>query len=476
MKKRQALIKRLVIGLTGAAALYAVYYCSQALPVATGYGAKIMGSGIFISGRDQKDLAQKELDFWPLNLATFRVDYQDSSVTCSIAGMASSKAIFRKGLGVTLINGLSETEIRAQKINMVFPVVGNRDTIAWPMGDKIVNTYPDCVDSIAVGNAVARAFNAEESRAGTRDSSRVNLTRALVILYDGQVIAEKYATGYSASTRLTGWSMAKSVVGALMGILVKQKQIKIDEPAPVQQWKDPSDPRHHITIRHLLQQTTGLDFEEVYNKPSHANKMLFVEGDAAAFAAARSFNKAPGEDFRYSSGNTNILSGIMRKELGDSDYHIFPYAHLFYKLGMYNTVIEPDASGTFVGSSFCYATARDWARFGLLYLNNGKSNGEQLLPEDWVKQSVTPSTAAEQGEYGFQWWLNAGAKNNPKNRLYPELPVDMFYADGYEGQNIFVIPSKKLVVVRLGLTRTSHWGENELLKSVMAAIDTDKKQ
>jgi CubicO group peptidase (beta-lactamase class C family) len=461
-------MKKIIIAVCAGGVLYAVYYCSQVFPIATGYGAKIMGSGVFISGRSEQDIKDQEMDFTPLNIATFRIDYKDSSVTCSLAGMASQKAIFRKGLGVTLVNGLSENEIRAQRFNVPAPVHGNTDTIPWPMGDLIVNPYPSCVDSQAVANAVQKAFN-------PKDTVPANHTRALIILYDGRIVSETYAPGYSRSTRLNGWSMTKSIIGALTGILTKEQNLRIDDPAPVPEWKDPKDPRHAITTRHLLQQTTGLDFEERYDGSSHANKMLFIEGDAAGYAASQAYNKKPGEDFRYSSGNTNILSRIIRQSVGDKQYHSFPFTRLFNKLGMFHTIIEPDASGTFIGSSFCYATARDWARFGLLYLNNGKYNGEQVLPEDWVKQTVVPSTAAEQGEYGLQWWLNAGAKNHPGNRLYPELPVDMFFADGYEGQNVFVIPSHKLVVVRLGLTKTSHWGETELVKSVMAAISTEGK-
>jgi CubicO group peptidase (beta-lactamase class C family) len=179
---------------------------------------------------------------------------------------------------------------------------------------------------------------------------------------------------------------------------------------------------------------------------------------------------SPGSKFQYSSGNSNILSRIIRNAVGDSDYYAFPYEKLFYRIGMYSAVLEPDAGGTFVGSSFCYATARDWARFGLLYANEGVFNGERVLPAGWVHESVTPTTASDQGAYGYQWWLNVGATNDPQNRKYPSLPTDMFYADGYEGQNIFVIPSKKLVVVRLGLTRKSSWGESEFLQKVISSI------
>jgi CubicO group peptidase (beta-lactamase class C family) len=220
----------------------------------------------------------------------------------------------------------------------------------------------------------------------------------------------------------------------------------------------------------LLQQTTGLKFEEVYSKSSHATRMLCQHGDMGAYAASLPLEHPIGSRFHYSSGNSNILSRIIRQTIGDSNYHAFPYEQLFYKIGMYSVVLEPDASGTFVGSSFCFATARDWARFGLLYLNNGLFDGQQILSAEWVKQSVTPSSAAGQGEYGFQWWLNRGARGRPENRLFPTLPEDMFFADGFEGQNIFVIPSKKLVVVRLGLTRKKQYGEVQFLEELIRGL------
>lgn len=428
---------------------YTVYYCWNSFPVLTGYGAKTLCSSVFISGRNAEDVQSQDLDFFPVNLASFKVDRNDSSATCSMFGFTKRKAIYRSGLGATLINGFTEEEIRAQHFKLAAPVDINTDTISWPMGDKLADSFPARIDSLHLAQVVDGLFNAG-------DTSFTNQTRALIILYDGQIVAEKYAPGFTAHTRLTGWSMTKSITGALAGILVKENKLDIDAPAVtwIGEWQDDTDPRRKITIKHLLQQTSGLEFEEIYHKPSHANRMLFVKGDAAGYAAAQPLIHEPGAEFYYSSGNSNILSRIFRGILKEQ-YHSFPYTRLFYKLGMYSTVLEPDPSGTFVGSSFCYATARDWARFALLYLNNGSANGEQILPADWIRQSVTPSTAIDGNEYGFQWWLKG---------------TGMFYADGYEGQNIFVIPSKKLVVVRLGLTRNSHWGEEEFLRSVIESI------
>ena len=462
MFKKRALI--VISGIVILVLVYLVNFCRQAFPIATGYGSKVLCSSIFVSGRSESSVISEDLDFSPLNLARFKVDYKDSSVTCSLFGFAEQKAIYRPGLGATLVNGISELALRAQQFNLPPHIPVTTDTLAWPMGDKTTGSFPSDVDSLKVASAMDLAF------ANNNDSTSTNITRALIVLYDGRIIAERYASGINRNTRLTGWSMTKSITGALTGLLVKQGRLDINALAPVPEWKDEGDPRHGITITNLLQQTSGLDFSEVYDKPADANRMLFREKDAAAYTASRDLSKKPGTKFRYSSGNSNILSRILRQTLGDRQYQALPYQQLFYKLGMYSAVLEPDPSGTYVGSSFCYATARDWARFGLLYYNKGAWNNEQILPEEWIRRSITPTPAAEQGEYGFQWWLNAGEKNNPSNRLYDQLPVDMYWADGFEGQNVFIIPSKKLVVVRLGLTRASHWDESSFIETVIEGI------
>ena len=300
-----------------------------------------------------------------------------------------------------------------------------------------------------------------------RDTILPVRTRAVVVIYKGQLIAEHYAEGFSANTKLAGWSMTKTVTGALTGILVKQNKLNIDSPAPVPEWRDVNDPRHAITITNLLQQRSGLDFEEIYSKASDATRMLYEKADMGAFTASHVLKNKPGSVFYYSSGNSNIISRIIRSTLGDSVYYRFPYEQLFFKLGMYSAVMEPDASGTFVGSSYMYATARDWARFGLLYLNDGVFNKERILPEGWVKRSTTPASAKLPG-YGFQIWLNAGTDTAEKK--FRDAPADMFYADGFESQLIFIIPSKNLVVVRLGLTQHNNFDGNKFLRELLAAI------
>ena len=261
--------------------------------------------------------------------------------------------------------------------------------------------------------------------------------------------------------------MTKTVTGALIGILVKQGKLLPGTPAPVPEWHSAGDPRHAITIENLLQQRSGLNFDEIYYRASDATRMLFQKSDMAAFTASHPLKFQPGSVFQYSSGNSNILSRIIRQTVGDSLYASFPYKELFYKLGMYSAVLEPDPSGTFVGSSYMYAVARDWARLGLLFLNDGVMNKERILPEGWVAKSTLPVSSDQRG-YGYQIWLNRGSDSSVTH--YPSAPADMFYADGFESQLIFVIPSKKLVIVRLGLTQHNNFNADRFLHDVLACI------
>jgi len=289
--------------------LYGIYYCWVAFPVATGYGAKVLCSSIFISGRSEKDIKAQELNFSPLDVVTYKINYQDSSVTCSLFGFASRMAIFRKGLGATVVNELSEKEIRSQRFRLaVLPVVETA-TIPWPLGDKVSDSFPSNIDSVQIKNAVDTIFK-------ETDTLNPNHTRAVIIVYNDHIIAERYAPGFTKHTRLTGWSMTKSITSAIIGILIKQNKLNIDHSAPVPEWKSVNDPRHSITVRHLLQQTSGLEFEEVYSKSSHATRMLYQKGDMGAYAASLSLKHTPGLQFHYSSGNTNILSRVIRHKVG----------------------------------------------------------------------------------------------------------------------------------------------------------------
>ena len=435
-----------------------VWYAWPRFPLISGYGAKNMASAYFLQHRSKADILKEDLNDFPFSLGTFIINESDSSVTGSVWGLANRKAIYRKGIGSTLVNDFTEQEIKARSFNLPPKPLVNGDTAVWPNGDIIVDTIPAGVNNTLLQQAVS---NVMLDSPGNKPA----YTRAVLVIYDGQIVSEKYAPGFNEHTVMLGWSVSKSLIAAMIGVLVKEGKLKLDAPAPVLEWKNTA--KENITLKQLLQQTTGLDFKEEYTGPSEVTNMLFNRGDMAAFTAGLPLKYKPGTIFNYSSGNTNILSRMIRQTVGEKDYAGFVY-RFFHKINMYSVILEPDASGTYIGSSYSYATARDFARFGLLYYNNGRWNNEQVLPVEWVKESTIASEADERKHYGYQFWLNGYDKESPSQRWYPDAPSDMFFADGYGGQDIYIIPSKKLVVVRLGLHVID---ENKFLKEVIAAFN-----
>lgn len=452
-----AVLMMLVIG-------YGIWYVANALPIISAYGAKNLCSGVFVSGRPAEEVIDQELGTTLSSLGSYSVNASDSSASGSVFSLFRKKAIYRKGLGCTLVNEVDEEVLRSARYHL--PVQAQHwkqqaDTTMWPSGNRMPDKLPSGADTSVINRFVDEAFVEKDPEHPVR-------TRAVLVVYQDTVIAEKYAAGFGPDMPLCGWSMTKSITNAMLGILVKDGKLNLDEPAPIKEWQ--SDDRRSISLRVLMQASSGLEWEENYAGPSDATRMLFMKADAGGFAAQKQPEYAPGTVFEYSSGTTNILSLIVRQTVGENDYHQFPYSRLFQIIGMQQTTLEPDASGTFVGSSYSYGTARDWARFGLLYLHDGVWQGQRILPEGWVKFSSTPTPPAERGEYGAQWWLNAGQPSNPADRTYPDVPADSFQAEGFEGQYVFVIPSHSLVVVRLGLTQSGEFNANRLVSGIISGI------
>ena len=297
---------------------------------------------------------------------------------------------------------------------------------------------------------------------------RKKRTRAVVVVQDGAIIGERYAPGITAETPLNGWSMTKSVMGALIGTLVGQGKLSLADKNLLAEWRAPGDPRAGIALEDLLRMRSGLRFSEVYADPlSDVTRMLFDGHDAGGFAASRPLEAPPGTFWKYSSGTTNILSLIARRALGEKDYPHWPRRALFDPLGMASAVLEPDASGTFVGSSFLFATARDWARFGLLYANGG----DGVLPKGWAAFGASPTPQAPDGRYGAHWWLKLSKELGGGTDAAARIPADAFHALGHEGQCLTVIPSRRLVVVRLGLSiDIKAWDHAAFLAGVLDAL------
>jgi CubicO group peptidase (beta-lactamase class C family) len=285
-------------------------------------------------------------------------------------------------------------------------------------------------------------------------------TRALVVYHGGALAVERYAPGYDKDTRFVSWSMAKTVTAVMIGMLVADGQLRLDAPAPVPRWERTGDPRAEITLRHLLQMRSGLEHSEASDPPYESGevRMLFLDGrdDMADYATAQPLEAEPGAQFEYSSNTTVILADIAARALTDSTdpdvrrKAVADYldARLFAPLGMTSVVPEFDRAGTFIGGSLIHATARDWAKLGELLRNKGSYRGEQLVPRAWVEEMVEPSPKSP--HYGLQTWLNrpTGEEQHP---LFPgRAPESAFSMIGHMGQYVFVSPTQKLTVVRLG--------------------------
>jgi CubicO group peptidase (beta-lactamase class C family) len=392
-----------------------------------------------------------------------RVDTIARAVTAAVPLVAKRRAVFREGLGCTLTPA-EPLRIEATAADPA-ALDGPQSTLLWPDGDRVETRTTPGIDTDRLNAAIADAF-------AEPDPAMPRRTRAIVVVHGGRIVGERYADGYGPHNRFTGWSMTKSVSSALVGILTAQHTLDVDAAGLRPEWRGPNDPRGDITLHHLLTMSSGLGFDESYTPSGAATRMLFDSHDAAAVAAASPLAHEPGSTWSYSSGTTNIVSSLIRESFdSDGEYIAFARDSLFHPIGMRSAVLEPDPSGTIVGSSFMYATARDWARFGLLYLRDGVWKGERILPAGWVEYSVTPAPAAPQGQYGAHWWLNAGSAADSTQRTWPDLPRDIFRASGFEGQYVVVVPSHDLVVVRLGVTQDDRaWSLSAFLREVMESV------
>jgi len=320
--------------------------------------------------------------------------------------------------------------------------------------------------------AFARTGN-DKDRKGIR-------TDGLVIIKNGMLVYEKYARGYTQKMPHLSWSVSKSFTNALFGIAIRKGLFKLDDPA--HKYYPLLNKPHHskITLKQLLQMASGLFWNEGYEaSPLHSSvlKMLYTagRGNMAKFAAQQPVQYTPGTHWYYSSGTTNLLMGILQRTVTPKKYEGFIWRELFDRIGMQNVTWEQDNSKNFVGSSYLHASPRQLAKFGFLYLNDGIWEGKRVLPEGWVKFSMTASPANPKGTYGAQWWLNAGRPKEGIKPRWPDAPAETFCASGHWGQYILVVPSKDLVIVRTGDDRDGSFKRNTLLKLTLASIKTTKK-
>ncbi|WP_114087689.1 serine hydrolase [Thalassospira profundimaris] len=411
-------------------------------PVGAGYTAKVMCSRIFVSGLSSERALKEDVlaDNNPmLSLITANIDLRHQTVSAHAFGFRTRIAVYRPNMGCTLTNPENATSMQ------------NSSPVLRPIAPQPLMTapVPPAVDRRQLNNILAAAMDEPELKPSRR-------TRAIVILYKGQVVAERYASGISVNTPLTGWSMTKSAFSAILGRMRMTGMLPpLNYPVSINEWDtQPDDPRAKITYDELLQMRSGLEFDESYWNPiSDVVQMLFVAPSAAGLAVSKPLVATPGSEWQYSSGTTNVLSAAMRNlSRSIQQYQALPAELLFRPLGMNHAVVETDSDGYLVASSFMHATGREWAKLGQLYLQDGIWNGTRLLPEGWVTHATSPAPHAPNGMYGAHWWLKLPSDGqHPADT--PAIPADAFFALGHDGQSLSVIPSKDLVIVRLGLTR-----------------------
>ncbi|MGJ5024551.1 serine hydrolase domain-containing protein [Bradyrhizobium oligotrophicum] len=433
--------------------------------VATGFIASVLCSETFVSGLDpDRTLSETRaampgagLLSWAMDV---RVDRAAKDVSVTLLGLGRSHAVYRDGLGCHMDHGES------------------RDWPAVRLSPPQPALLPDIAPPHAVAAATPALAAALDRAFAEPEAPPFRRTHAVLVMKDGKVIAERYAPGFTLDTPLLGFSATKSMTATLIGILVHQGKLALHAPAPVAAWQSESDPRHAITVDHLLRHTAGLALggslqASLLSALEPVNRMKFVEPDRAAFAESMPLKTAPGAVSNYHDGNTVILSHLIRDAAGGSAADVLRFAHreLFDPLGMASVTIEFDAAGTPEGSSQMLASARDWARLGQLYLDDGVVAGRRILPAGWADYVATPTPNAYVG-LGAGFWTNRGDSFGANYRIAHGWPRDAVFAKGTLGQYVIVIPSERLVIARFG--RTVNWppeadGVAQLVSDVIAA-------
>ena len=435
------------VGAVGAAA----WYNFPKLNIISGFVAKNVCSCTFEAGRDLDSIIKGDNSFMPVIYAESKIDLAARSVSSNFLGLKERKAIYREGIGCILLpeNPGAAEPVSAKPQRNIRPVQS-----PYPYGNgEPAKADLQNIDFDKMQEAVGKAFDLE--------GEEVQRTRAVIVLHKDQLVAEQYAAGFSAQTKLLGWSMTKSLTNAVLGVLERQGRISPDQDHLFKEWE--GDERSKITLGNLLQMNSGLEWDEDYAGISDVNKMLFLAEDMPRVQIEKPLIGKPDNSWNYSSGTTNVLSAFIRDQFeSHQEYLDFWYTELIDKIGMHSMTIETDLAGNYVTSSYGWATPRDWAKFGLLYLHKGKWRGEQVVNESWVKYSATPSNGSN-GEYGAHFWTNSGGK-------YPNVPRDLFSSNGFQGQYIFIIPSKDLVVVRFGLTEDPEFNVDTFLSGILEAI------
>jgi CubicO group peptidase (beta-lactamase class C family) len=479
----------------------------EVLRVGANYSAKIVCSNVFLAGRDPDEVLRTDVQapgVALLRLMHVSVDRERRVVRAGLLGfIGDGLAVARPGTGCAVVpdgnldfathvgtvpaqpvTSSAGSAVAAPRLPSAGPAPTTASTRAGADTGAGANADAGAVAGIGTVAGVGTDVGVgTDTRADWPEGSTVATTaaldrlladdalagpgmRAIVVVDHGRIVAERYAAGFSATTPLLGWSMTKSVVAGLVGVLAKEGRLALDRPAG---WPVSDGGRERIRIADLLAMSSGLRFNEAYGAVSDVTRMLYLQPDMAGFARTQPLEHPAGEFWSYSSGTANILSRLVQDAAGQLGA-VYPREKLFKPLGMTSATIETDEDGTLVGSSYMYATARDWARYGLFLLQDGVWQGQELLPRGYVAMMASP-VAASRGQYGhgLVWLWGSDAVTPGKN---PDatfgIPADTFWMEGHDGQSTAIIPSRQLVIVRLGLTPArDHYQPQPLVKALL---------
>jgi CubicO group peptidase (beta-lactamase class C family) len=448
LKSFKFIVALLLLGILGLSGWLA-FVRPELLPLVSAYAAKTVCSNVFIARRDAEEVIRTDVQFAERGVTKFmkiNVNTSNRRVDAALFGLLAKRyAAYAEGRGCTLV---SKEEIPDH-------------TAAPPLRP------PTAPDALWPTGETAQLSDDRRLRTELNDPILQGPgMRAIVVVHDGRIIGETYGEGFNASTPLLGWSMTKAVNAALVGMAIKDGKLSLDQKSLFPQWA--GDARGEISIADLMAMSSGLEFNEDQGFFTDVARMEFLERDAAAFARDLALVAAPGTQFHYGSGSSVLLARIWQNAVGMAARN-FPRERLFNPLGMTSAVFESDPSGTFLGEGFLYANAHDWARFGEFLRLGGVWNGQSLLQRGFVDYMRSPAPTSDEGHgpvYGRgQLWLARGQGF--------DLPADTFMLEGHLRQVIAVIPSRKLVILRMGMTREDiGYSVAKLLYGIVAAIRT----
>jgi len=441
----------IAFGLAGVAAAV-TFRPDRAAQVAAGMAAHSLCSAVFVQGLDatatDRGLVQPILGFAG-RLISYRVDLAGHAVTASFAGLAGARAEYAADYGCRLEYPGDE------------PLPKPLPPAQRAVDDSFAPTDPVAEMPPEIAQAIDRVF-------GEQPGQPIKDVKAVVVAKEGKVIAERYAPGFGIDTPLLSYSVAKSFTNAFLAVLVRQGQLRLDQPVGAPEWRTGGDPRSSITIEDLLRMRSGLDAEESGSATDPVARMEYAQADMAGFAARRALKEPPGRTWEYTSANTLILDRLIGQTVGGgaTGMRAFAQREIFDPLHMSNVTMEFDGMGVFIGSTYVYATARDYARLGELYANHGlASDGRRILPSGWVAWSRRSTLGAP---YGAGFWTNDGPSRVAVRRVANGFPRDGFFASGVLGQRIYIVPSRHLVIARFGYSRPPDFGIDDDVRLIEA--------